>query len=195
VKKAAVFTVAFLMLGMCMYYSVLVFRNEVQPKLATWIILDSGVIISFISYRLTKKHSLVDNIANTTDVVFGSGILVAILFCGGWNGLRFSSFDVWCLAAMAAILTFWIIKRNHSATNLAIQALMVLGYFPTLKNLWIAKTNPESFVTWGVMWFVCIISLYPAYKGKNRLAVVYAARGIIMVFILILLMLRVEFRS
>jgi hypothetical protein len=176
-------------------YCLLVITGAIHPSLATWLLFDIAVFISFFTYRSTKNRNLIDNIGNTTDIIATSLIFASVIYSHGGNSLKFNNFDLWCLGGAAIIFLFWVVKKNHVAANLATQVLLSIGYFPTLRKLWVTNANPESPEIWAMFLISSIISLYPAVRAKNRLATVYAARSIIFILAVIVLMVRLELRN
>ena len=175
-------------------YCHLILSGAVHPTMATWIVFEIAVILSIATYLATKKHSLTDNIANTVDAIATSIVFITIV-CKNGLVLRFNAFDMLCLCGAGAITLFWISCKKHTAANMATQVLLVVGYLPTIRTLWVSTANPESFAVWGTILIVSIVSLYPAARAKNRLAIVYATRAAASAVVVIALMIRIELRS
>ncbi|MFA6495260.1 MAG: hypothetical protein WC246_03140 [Candidatus Paceibacterota bacterium] len=175
-------------------YCQLILSDAVHPTIATWIVFEVAVILSIATYLATKKHSLVDNIANTVDVIATSIVFATIAYKNGLTS-RFSTFDMLCLCGAGAITLFWVSCKRHTAANMATQLLLIVGYLPTIRTLWTSGVNPESFAVWGVVLITAIVSLYPAIRAKNRLAIVYATRAAVSATVVLVLMLRIELWS
>lgn len=173
-------------------YALLAARGDIHPTLATWLLFWVAVVLSFCTYRNTEQRSAVDNIANTSDVVTVSIVLFALGFRYGWRGFLFGAFDAWCLGASALIFFFWIVSRRHVAANLATQGILVVAYIPTIRNLLVARENPESFLVWGAILVASLIAFWIAAREKNKLAMLYAVRAAVSVGVVLILMARIE---
>jgi hypothetical protein len=193
-RSASVIIVIALVGFVDLRYCQLILSDAVHPTIATWIVFEVAVILSITTYLATKKHNLIDNIANTVDAIATSIVLVTIAYKNGLTS-RFSSFDTLCLCGAGAITIFWVLYKKHTAANMATQLLLVVGYLPTIRTLWTSSVNPESFAVWGTILITSIVSLYPAVRAKNRLAIVYATRAAISTTVVLVLMLRIELWS
>jgi len=84
---------------------------------------------------------------------------------------------------------FWALTQNHLVTNLSIQLIMVVSYFPVVKRLIETKENTEPFSVWILMMLVPAFSLL---SSKGLLATIYSVRAIVCVALLLLLMVWIE---
>jgi hypothetical protein len=144
--------------------------------------------MSLVTYLADGNFSIWDNILNATDLVLVVTVSIAILLFGEKNS-RFTAFDKGCLIAVLAIIGFWVITRNHLATNLAIQSILVIAYFPVIRRLLESKSNSEPFSVWILMLIAPGIALI---SSKGDMASIYSWRAIVCVSLLLLLMLRIE---
>jgi len=110
----------------------------------------------------------------------------------GEKSSRFTRFDLGCLGAVAAILVFWGFTRQHAAAHIAIQAILVIAYFPVVKRIWRSDRNTESFAAWIGMLLAAALSLL---SSRGWLATVYAVRAVVCTSSLLLLMLRAHVRA
>jgi len=154
-----------------------------------WLFFTLAVALSLITYMADGEYSFWDNILNTTDIFLVSTVSVFI-FIYGDKSTRFNKFDTACLIAVLLIIVFWVISKNHIATNLLIQLILVIAYFPVIKRLIKSKENTEPFIVWIGMMLAPIFALI---SSKGILATVYSVRAIISVGLLLLLMLRIEY--
>jgi 4-hydroxybenzoate polyprenyltransferase len=166
-------------------------KKRIQPALAMWVFFTIAVVGSFVTYLSESAFSPLDNILNTSDIVLVASVSVAILFFGDKTS-RFTRFDLGCLGAVALILIFWGFTRQHAAAHLAIQAILVIAYFPVVKRIWRADRNTESFAAWIGMLLAAALSLL---SSQGWLATVYAVRAIVCTGSLLLLMLRAYARA
>jgi len=125
-------------------YVWLIRHRKIQPALAMWVLFTIAVVASFVTYLSEGGHGPLDNILNTSDIVLVGSVSVAILVTGDKTS-RFTRFDLGCLAAVAAILVFWAFTREHAAAHLAIQAILVIAYFPVVRRIWKTDRNTEPF--------------------------------------------------
>ena len=180
------------MLFVGLRYSWLTRQGDIQPVMATWLLFCVAVSLSLWTYWSSKKHSVVSNVGNAIDFIIVWMILASIIFLGKNVRLGFNGFEIGCLIASAIILVFWRISKKHQASNLSLQGIMTIAYFPTLRQLWSAKDNTESFSIWIVIWIASTAALIPAFTDKDKLAIAYASRAFILVTVLLGLMIRIE---
>ncbi|MBC7220987.1 hypothetical protein H5T55_05905 [Candidatus Bipolaricaulota bacterium] len=136
-------------------------------------------------------YSPIDNILNTADILLVGTVAVWIALYGD-RSTRFTRFDLGCLAAVAAIVIAWAVTREHAVAHSAIQAILVIAYFPVVRRLWRAERNTESFTMWiGLM----VAPAFSLLSSQGVLATVYAVRAIVSTGLLLLLMLRAERRA
>lgn len=169
-------------------YIWLLIKKEIKPALAMWLFFSVAIIMSFITYMSDTNYGYLDNIMNTVDLIYVITICVAILLFGDKSS-KFTRFDTGCLVAVLVIVVFWIFTRNHKLTNILMQAVLVLAYFPVVKRLLDSKENTEPFSVWIGMLLAPGLALI---SSKGLLAKIYSVRAIICISILLLLMLRIE---
>ena len=116
-------------------------------------------------------------------------IAVSVAIWGSGRRFYFRPFEKKYLIGAMGIVIFWIASNDAFISNLLVQILICVGYFPTIQNLITAKRNTESFFAWSVTLAACMVALYPAIFGGNLLSVVYAGRAIVMVSAVLCLML------
>jgi hypothetical protein len=187
-RNFSIYAVSVINLIILLRYCILLYKKKTQPALAMWVFFSIAVVMSLITYLADGNYSIWDNILNATDVVLAVTVSIAILLFGEKNS-RFTTFDNGCLIAVMAIIGFWVITRNHLATNLAIQSILVIAYFPVVRRLFESKSNSEPFSVWILMLIAPGIALT---SSKGDMASVYSWRAIICVSTLLLLMLRIE---
>ena len=125
---------------------------------------------------------------NTVDLIYVVTVCIAILLFGDKSS-KFTRFDRGCLIAVLIILLFWIFTRNHWLTNIMMQLILVIAYFPVVKRLIDSRENTEPFSVWIGMLLAPSIALI---SSKGTLATIYSVRAIFCVGTLLLLMLRIE---
>lgn len=159
-----------------------------------WLLFCVAVSLSFGTYISSDQHGLIAGIGNTVDLVvvwatFGS------LFVIKRGRLEFNRFETGCFIASGLILIFWIYTGAHVIANLALQAIMIIAYFPLFKNLYKAEKNTEPFWVWMGVLTSAAFALYPAVADRNLLAIIYVGRAIICIVLVLGLIARIKIRS
>lgn len=153
-----------------------------------WFFFTLAVSMSLITYIREGNYNFRDNALNTTDLFMVTFVSLAILFMGD-NSSRFTRFDYLCLGVVLLIIIFWIITQNHWVSNIGIQLIMIISYFPVVKRMLKARENTEPFSVWIVMMITPLISLT---ASEGSLAAIYAIRAFVCTATLLILMLRIE---
>jgi hypothetical protein len=187
-REFSIISVIILILIILVRYLWLLVKKEIKPALAMWLFFSVAIIMSIITYLSDGEYGFLDNIMNTVDLIYVVTITVAIIILGDKSS-KFTRFDTGCLVAVMIIVVFWIFTRNHKVTNLLMQAILVIAYFPVVKRLLDSKKNSEPFSVWIGMLIAPSLALI---SSKGMLARIYSIRAIICVSLLLLLMLWVE---
>jgi hypothetical protein len=187
-RELSIYTVVAIIFAIMVRYILLLVRKKIKPALAMWLFFSVAIIMSLVTYRSEGGYGLMDNIMNTADLVYVVTVCIAILLFGDKSS-KFTRFDRGCLVAVIVILIFWIFTRNHRITNILMQTILVIAYFPVVKRLIESKENTEPFSVWIGMLLAPSIALL---SSKGTLATIYSVRAIICVSILLLLMIRIE---
>jgi hypothetical protein len=146
---------------------------------------------SLIAYLSSGDYRFLDNIQNTTDLVFVLTVTVFV-FIFGYRNTRFNTFDLGCLIAVLVIVVLWLIFQNHVVSNVSIQVILVIAYFPVISRIWKSNKNTESFVVWMGLFLAPFISLL---SSKGVLATIYSFRAIISISVLLALMVGTELKQ
>lgn len=194
VRRGTAIIAALVVLLVDARYCWLVWRGDAAPVLATWLLFAVAVSLSFATYWASEKHSIVGNIGNAVDVVGVWAILLFVALLGKHVRLGFSPFELGCLVASGLILLLWRASKLHATSNLALQVVMTVAYFPTIAQLWGATSSTEPLAFWTAIWVSAVLTLVPAIIDRDRLACAYAGRAVVMVSVLIALMLRIQLR-
>jgi len=171
-------------------YVWLIRKGRIHPALAMWVFFTIAVVGSLLTYLAGGTYGLLDNILNTADIVLVASVALAIALWGD-RTTRFNRFDLGCLAAVVGILVAWAFTRAHASAHAAIQAILVIAYFPVVKRLWQSDRNTESFTMWIGLLIAPVFSLL---SSRGTLATVYAVRAIVSTACLLALMVRAEVR-
>jgi hypothetical protein len=187
-REFSIVSVSLLNLIIAIRYCWLLYKQKIKPALAMWVFFTIAVGMSLITYLAKDNFSIWDNILNTTDLILVLTVSIAIVIWGDKSS-KFTKFDTGCLIAVLVAILFWAITHNHLITNLSIQLIMVVSYFPVIRRLFESKENTEPFSVWILMMLVPMLSLL---SSKGMLATIYSLRAIICVALLLSLMLRIE---
>ncbi len=188
-REFSIISVSLLNLIITIRYCWMLYKGTIKPALAMWVFFTIAVGMSLVTYLAKDSFSIWDNILNTTDLILVLTVSIAIVFWGDKSS-KFTKFDTGCLIAVIIAILFWAITQNHLITNLSIQLIMVVSYFPVIKRLFESKENTEPFSVWIMMMLVPAFSLI---SSKGLLATIYSVRAIVCVGLLLLLMLRIEY--
>lgn len=187
-REISILSVSALNLAILVSYCWLLYKKRIKPALAMWVFFTIAVAMCLVTYLSSGHYTIWDNILNATDLILDSTVAIAIAIFGDRSS-RFTRFDKGCLVAVLTIVLFWFITKNHMVTNVLVQSILVIAYFPVVKRLYEAKENTESFIVWIAMLLAPLISLL---STKGILAYAYTLRTVVCVGLLLLLMLRVE---
>ncbi len=187
-REFSIISVSLLNLIITIRYCWMLYKGKIKPALAMWVFFTIAVGMSLVTYLAKDNFSIWDNILNTTDLILVLTVSIAIAIWGDKSS-KFTKFDTGCLIAVIVAILFWAITQNHLITNLSIQLIMVVSYFPVIRRLFQSKENTEPFSVWIMMMLVPVFSLL---SSKGLLATIYSVRAIVCVGLLLLLMLRVE---
>lgn len=188
-KEFSIITVSLINLIIGVRYCVLTYKKKIKPALAMWAFFSMAVAMSLTTYMANDSFSLLDNILNTADLLLVVTVTAVISLFGDTSS-KFTRFDKICLFAVVLISLFWFFTKTHFLSNLMIQSVLVIAYFPVIRRLWQSKENTEPFSVWILMMIAPIFALL---SSKGTLATVYSVRAIVSTAILLILMLRVEY--
>lgn len=184
-QQISLYFVASINLLTALRFIYLIKGGRIQPALAMWVFFLLAIATSMVTYI---KHGNMDwqgSILNATDLFLASSVVIAILLYGDKSS-RFSKFDLLCLGLVALIMLFWFFSGAHYITNMLIQAILVIAYFPVIDRMIKTKKNTESFTGWIGMLLAAIFSLFSV---EGTLAWIYSLRAIISITLLMGLML------
>jgi len=187
----SIYAVSVINLIIAIWYCWQIYKRTIQPALAMWTFFSLAVAMSLFTYMNQGSFSFWDNVLNTTDVILTISVTIAILVFGD-RSTRFTSFDKGCLVAVLIIIIFWLISHNDLITNLLIQLIIVIAYFPVIQRFFAAKKNTESFFAWILM---LLAPAFALLSSKGFLATVYSIRAMVCVSLLLLLMIRIEMKN
>jgi hypothetical protein len=183
--------VSLLNLILGVYYFYLISRKKIRPALAMWVFFFLAVALSLFTYLQNENFSIWDNILNTADLFFVGSVTLSIVIFGDTHS-RFNRFDMGCLVVVAGIVVFGLLTHNHFVTNLLVQGILVVAYFPVVNRMLSSGENHESYLIWGGMLLAAVLAL-PVSAGN--LALIYSARAVISILALMGLMLFTDLKK
>jgi hypothetical protein len=172
-------------------YCWLIRRGRISPALAMWVFFTIATVGSLLTYLAEGDYGLLDNILNTADIALVGFVSIWIALFGD-RSTRFSRFDFGCLIAVSIIVAVWALTHRHAVAHSAIQAILVIAYFPVVRRMWRSNRNTESFFMWIGLLLAPIFSLL---SSEGTLATVYALRAIVCTSTLLVLMIRAEWKG
>lgn len=187
----SVTAVAIINIATSVRFIYLIKKQRIQPALAMWIFFSLAISTSLITYLKEGHYDLLDNILNSTDLILAGSVTSAILLYGD-KSTRFNKFDLVCLGLVVMIMIFWMLTGAHFLTNILIQLILVIAYFPVLNRMISTGKNTESFTGWIGMLLAASVSLLSI---KGDLAFIYSYRAIASVLILLLVMSYYEIKT
>jgi hypothetical protein len=190
-KTFVIIAVAALNLFIAVTYCVMMIKKKSKPALAMWFFFSIAVGISLVTYLKDGNYQFFDNVLNTLDLFLVVFVSIAIMVLGD-KSTWFNKFDIGCLIAVLLIVLFWLISKNHWVTNISVQLILVIAYFPVVRRMLKAKENTEPFSVWIALMLAPIFSLL---TSKGELAAVYAIRAIACTGLLLALMIRIELKK
>ena len=157
------------------------------------------IALSLWMYLESKEHNWVANIGNVFDPIMCWAAVLVLVYCSRQRWGRvvfdFDSVHLACFVLAGIIIVYWALTSSAFLANLALQTVIVVGYVPTWRKLWLAPHNTEPVKVWLIFLFGSLVSLIPAWAGDNTLAKVYAVRATICTLILFFFMIRAELRE
>ena len=190
-RTFSIYSVSAINLLIAVWYCWQIYKKAIQPALAMWIFFSLAVGMSLFTYMNEGTFSFWDNVLNTTDVILTTSVTIAILIFGD-KSTRFTRFDMGCLGAVILIMLFWLFSHNDFVTNLLVQLIIVIAYFPVIQRFYAAKRNTESFFAWILM---LLAPAFALLSSKGFLATMYSVRAMVCVGLLLVLMIRIEMRN
>jgi len=191
VREASIIAVVAINFFILVRYCWLIWKKRIKPALAMWVFFSIAVCGSLVTYLYAGDDSLLDNILNTSDLFFVVTVSVFI-FIFGDRSTRFNRFDLGCLIAVLVIVVFWLISQHHVVSNVLIQVILIIAYFPVISRIWKSNENTESFAVWIGLFLAPCISLL---SSKGVLATIYSLRAIISTSVLLTLMARAKLKQ
>lgn len=176
------------------WYIFQIHRRKISPALSTWIIFVLGTGLSLITYAIAEDRDFQSGVLNAMDALVCLIIMLTLIIWGE-HGLKFESFEKWYLIGVGLIIVYGVLTGDAWSSNIFTQALITIGYIPTVQKMVVEKKNTESFVTWTGGLLTGFLALYPSLVGGNTLATLYSIRTIVLVICMLAVMTYYQLRS
>lgn len=193
IQTVVVMTVTVLLVAVAALYCLQIVTGALpDPVLMQWVAWASASGMSLWTYFRTEKPSALKNIVNVLDTTTMVAILLIVVFFARDVRYAFNIADRIVIGGLLMIGIFCWCSRNAVTANVLTQALIALGYLPLWWKLWHATSNTEPFFVYTTVALASFIGLYPAVKGRDRLATLFAGRVFVQISVTLLLMLRLK---
>ncbi len=159
-------------------------KRESSPAVGTWGLFSVGTLLSVLSVFKATEISAVSNVLNVGDFLMCIAIL-GFIFSKNPK-MSFDRFDAIFFSLAGAIVLFWILSKDAIWANYFSQALITLGYWPTIKKARKERKRNEPYKSWILFLVSAIVALYPAWMNGNTLSLIYSIRSIIIIPIMLL---------
>jgi len=128
----------------CVIYFFQVRSGQSVPNRISWIV---WVLVGFLNTP-TYYHVVGNNVIMQVMVIVHATLLAAILLYS-WAAKKFSEFVrrelVFCLWGVIALGLFWLVFRKHGTTNVLLQAISIVSFWPTIDGLRMGRATEKSF--------------------------------------------------
>lgn len=176
-------------------YIRLMLRREIDPVLATWILMGVVILLSVIMWASSPHSSWKGNIVLVAATGNIGAILSVLVFVKQRDRKLFVAFtgvQKFCLAASAASVVFWTVTNDAFISYLWVQSIALFAYVATIGKLWRAERSSEPLSTWILIFLSCVPALYPALVHHDKFAFVYLGRAMPSTLLLIYLIWRIK---
>jgi hypothetical protein len=128
-----------------------VLRNESTPNPATWLIWLIVTIMNTVSYFFVVQGNFWISFAS---IVLACEIFI-IFILSLWKGkfTKLGKVEIISLALALLIGIYWQVTGNTTASNLALQVIFLISFYPTIYGL-LYKSAAEK----STPWFLAVVS-------------------------------------
>ncbi|MBI2048186.1 MAG: hypothetical protein HYT27_03525 [Parcubacteria group bacterium] len=189
IKDVFVWLVVITMLMFTCVYGRLIYKKKIEPALSSWLIWMLATGLSLITYTIAENDDLKTGIFNTADFMSIVVIVSIILEWGNRSMFKKTfSWQKYYLVGASLIIIYGLTTGDAWKSNILTQALIALGYCPTIHNMFVQKRNTESFAAWGLLLAAALLAFVPALIDGNTLAALYVFRAAVMIGIILAVM-------
>lgn len=187
-KEVAV-AICLLLISGNIHYIAYIIKGKVTPTKSTWLIFTAVTNLNVASF-LANRFDLVSGAYLMTDFATCLAVLITAIICDRQTRFELKRFEKYYLLGVGICIVFWLGSKDPFFTNLLVQTLIIIGYFPTFHNMVVKKKSTESKTAWTIWLIGMSLSFYPAWVNQNVLAMIYSARGTIMCLVMLILIKR-----
>ncbi len=198
ITNSAAVTVVVLVFYVGVRYCMKLFRGEIAPRIATWLIFEVGVGMSLASYLAGHDHSLTKAALNAADCIQVTVILLALLVQQRGGRIQFTRYERLSLWISGLAAAAWMFTKTGWIGFVGFQTVMSIAYLPTLESLWRWKTGvpPEPIEKWGINVLIAFLGLAVDLTGRrDYVAMVYPVRALALCILVVILILRWQHKS
>jgi hypothetical protein len=174
-------------------------RKKIQPRIATWLIFEIGVLMSLATYFTSHDHSVVKSSLNVTDSAVVTIILTALFIETRDRRIRFTRNEQLSLIVSCVSLAAWMITKTAWVGFAGFQLVMSVAYFPTIESLWACRPGraPEPVETWSINAVAALIGVTIDLTGAHPdyIAMLYPLRAFILCVTVVVLLARWNFKN
>ena len=196
--EICVYTALILLLVSGVDYVYRAWIGETNPVPATWILMETMMVLSFWTYWSSPQKSWTANIAITAGLVNVTIILIGVITTNIRRKTLKVSFDKvqkWCLVGGAGVVIFWMYTGQPLASYTLVQCVALIGYIGTVKRLLRAEKSSEPIFLWVAVLSASVCAIYPAWVKKDIFSWIYIARAIPSTILVIYLIARVKTKT
>ena len=170
----------------------------IEPKLATWILVEMALVLSMWMY-MTDPHSSWHANIGLVSGLFGTGAM--LLAIAGVHvhkhtlHLAFDKTQICCLCAGFLIVFFWFVTNQRFLSYVLVQLVALTGYLATIAPLARATRNTEPMLPWILSLVASVLAVYPAIVMNESFAYIFLIRTIPSISFVIILMIQAERRE
>ncbi len=124
-----------------------VLKNEIKPNATSFLIRSVTAIANLVTYMIMTNHDMLKLV-----IIFSAMVsLIAIfLACVCKNGMgRLTWVECTSLILGSIIMIFWIYSGKNTATNMLLQSIITLAYWPVIDGV-TKKRNNEIPLPWAL---------------------------------------------
>ena len=198
ISNLAAITVVLLVSYVGVRYCAKLLREEISPRIATWLIFEVGVVMSLASYLAANDHSLIKAALNASDCIQVTVILSTLVITQRGRKIQFTRNELVSLGISGIAAAAWMITKTGWIGFIGFQSVMSIAYLPTIESLWRWKpgASPEPMEKWGINVIIAAIGLVVDVTGRHDyLAMVYPLRALILCVLVVILINRWEQKS
>lgn len=174
-------------------YCAKLIRGQIQPRVATWLIFEIGVIMSLAAYFTSNDHSVMKAALNVTDAVVVTVILGAFFSTQRGAKITFTRNEQLCLLISCITLVAWIFTRSAWIGFAGFQLVMIVAYGPTIENMlhWKPGPPPEPVETWSINALAGLLGVILDITGTHDyMAMLYPLRAFLLCMVIVTLVIR-----